>query len=81
MTRALTGTALAVALLLTAADGWATPVYWIPAHDLVPELLGGYLTWGDLDADGDDDVLEYAATVHWNTGCPESTTWESEGGF
>lgn len=66
------------ALVLGATFAPATEVHWTPAHELAPPGGPlGYMTWGDLDDDGDDDIC--ASLEYWNDGgCPGPPVWREE---
>ncbi|MBM3308586.1 MAG: VCBS repeat-containing protein [Candidatus Eisenbacteria bacterium] len=75
---ARTAMAMTVAAALMVAGcgaATATTVYWTPAHELAPPGWRlDFMTWGDLDGDGDDDVCAFAQ--YWNDGgCPGPPVW------
>jgi hypothetical protein len=73
---------MAASVLMVAGHGAATEVYWTPADELAPDLTSGFLSWGDLDGDGDDDLCLMSWKVYWNTGCPGPPEWQmTDGGF
>jgi hypothetical protein len=78
-------TAFAVVLSLCGVLLWActvaaSQVVWTPAHEFAPPLQSsGFLAWGDLDGDGDDDVSVFAqGRQYWNTRCPGPPVWQLE---
>jgi hypothetical protein len=81
---AMRQTALVVLLSLGAALLWgytaaASSVVWAPAHEFAPPLISGFLAYGDLDGDGDDDVSVFAqGRQYWSTGCPGPPVWQLE---
>ena len=78
---AMAMTIVATLGFLVSSVGSATEVYWTPAHDLAPQGILSSITWGDLDADGDDDVVRGGDFVCWNTGgCPGPPVWQVEVG-
>ena len=77
MTRTVIAVMIAVVSVVYAPGcAGATVVYWTPAPELAPDLPSGFIAWGDLDGDGDDDVSSFAFEKQfWNTGCPGQPTW------
>jgi hypothetical protein len=62
---------------MTSGTAAANEVYWTAAHDLAPQGFVDFMTWGDLDADGDDDIC--ASFQYWNDGgCPGPPVWRSQ---
>jgi hypothetical protein len=82
MARTAIGAVMAALLLLWAATASGrSAVYWTPAHELVPHgVVLSFMTWGDLDADGDCD-LSRPPWQYWNDGgCPGPPIWRSQTG-
>lgn len=69
---------VAVSVLMASGATAASEVFWTPAHEFAPPFSSGFLAWGDLDADGDDDVCLMSWKVYWNTGCPGPPEWQEE---
>jgi hypothetical protein len=66
-------------VLLGSSAATAETVHWTPAHELAPQEYMSTLTWGDLDADGDDDVACTSNCLWWNEGgCPGPALWRRE---
>lgn len=81
MTRMAVRVVIVAALVLLASGAAsATVVYWTPAHELAPQGWDmSFITWGDLDADGDDDIARSSDLVWWNDGgCPGPPFWRVE---
>ncbi len=73
---------IAALLLVLAGATSAAEVHWTAAPDAAPDLLSGFLAWGDLDGDGDDDVCLMSWKMYWNAACPGPPAWQIEdGGF
>lgn len=67
-------------LLVASGTAAATTVYWTPAHELAPQGSVSFITRGDLDGDGDDDVSS-GGFQYWNDGdCPGPPVWRREPG-
>jgi len=79
MTTILTGVVCVLLSVLSVASG--ATIYWTPAHELAPQDASSWMCAGDLDCDGDQDlVLLGLEPVHtyWNTGGPASPTWQMD---
>jgi len=70
---------VAASLLAVAGTTSAAEVLWTAAPDAAPGLPSGFLAWGDLDGDEDDDVTSFLyGKQFWSEGCPGPPSWVPE---
>ena len=77
MTVILTGVACVLLSILPVAS--EATIYWTPAHELAPQGQSSRICAGDLDCDGDQDLILVGLGpmhVYWNVGGSESPVWE-----